>query len=41
MNQSFIKNQEITIEELVKQHISLLGENIKISRFQRFILGNY
>ena len=39
MDQSFIKQNEITVEELIKQHISLLGENIKIRRFQRFILG--
>nr|AZL88030.1 translation elongation factor Ts [Harveyella mirabilis] len=39
MNQIFIKNQEITIEELVKQHIVFFGENIKIKRFVRFILG--
>nr|YP_009296193.1 elongation factor Ts [Sebdenia flabellata]AOM65128.1 elongation factor Ts [Sebdenia flabellata] len=39
MNQPFIKNQELSIEDLVKQKISLLGENIKIRRFQRFILG--
>nr|YP_009394335.1 translation elongation factor Ts [Leptosiphonia brodiei]ARW62897.1 translation elongation factor Ts [Leptosiphonia brodiei] len=39
MDQSFIKDQNITIEELVKQHISLLGENIKIRRFERFLLG--
>nr|QCI07632.1 Translation elongation factor Ts [Nitophyllum punctatum] len=39
MDQSFIRDLEISIEELVKQHISLLGENIKIRRFSRFILG--
>lgn len=39
MNQAFIKKTEITVEELVKQHIALLGENIKIRRFERFILG--
>nr|YP_009392477.1 translation elongation factor Ts [Caloglossa monosticha]ARW61039.1 translation elongation factor Ts [Caloglossa monosticha] len=39
MNQSFIKNPEICVEDLVKQHIALLGENIKVRRFQRFILG--
>lgn len=39
MDQDFIKEQTITVEELVKQHISLLGENIKIRRFQRFLLG--
>nr|YP_009397228.1 translation elongation factor Ts [Thuretia quercifolia]ARW66414.1 translation elongation factor Ts [Thuretia quercifolia] len=39
MDQAFIKNHEISVEELIKQHISLLGENIKIRRFERFILG--
>nr|YP_009396804.1 translation elongation factor Ts [Ophidocladus simpliciusculus]ARW65990.1 translation elongation factor Ts [Ophidocladus simpliciusculus] len=39
MNQNFIKKTEMTVEELVKQHIVLLGENIKIRRFHRFILG--
>nr|YP_009399505.1 translation elongation factor Ts [Dictyomenia sonderi]ARW69111.1 translation elongation factor Ts [Dictyomenia sonderi] len=39
MDQNFIKNMEITIEELVKQHIALWGENIKIRRFERFLLG--
>lgn len=39
MNQSFIKNPDISVEDLVKQHIALLGENIKIRRFQRFVLG--
>nr|YP_009332934.1 elongation factor Ts [Membranoptera tenuis]AKL79190.1 elongation factor Ts [Membranoptera tenuis] len=39
MDQDFIKNTDISIEELVKQHIVLLGENIKIRRFQRFLLG--
>nr|ARW68703.1 translation elongation factor Ts [Palisada sp.] len=39
MDQNFIKQVEITVEELVKQHIALLGENIRIRRFERFILG--
>nr|YP_010851415.1 Translation elongation factor Ts [Echinothamnion hookeri]WGH14357.1 Translation elongation factor Ts [Echinothamnion hookeri] len=39
VDQSFIKKTEITIEELVKQHIALWGENIKIRRFERFLLG--
>nr|YP_009732395.1 translation elongation factor Ts [Gracilaria textorii]QHS70924.1 translation elongation factor Ts [Gracilaria textorii] len=37
--QSFIKDQNIIIEDLIKQHIALLGENIKVRRFQRFLLG--
>lgn len=39
MNQPFIKNPDISVEELVKQNIALLGENIRIRRFQRFLLG--
>ncbi len=39
MDQNFIKEQSVTVEELVKQHISLLGENIKVRRFTRFLLG--
>nr|QUE29823.1 tsf [Erythrotrichia carnea] len=40
VDQSFIKNQDITIEELIKQSIALLGENIQVARFQRFTLGS-
>nr|YP_010336954.1 elongation factor Ts [Madagascaria erythrocladioides]UNJ16539.1 elongation factor Ts [Madagascaria erythrocladioides] len=39
IDQPFIKDQDITIEELVKQNIALLGENIKVARFERFTLG--
>jgi elongation factor Ts len=39
MDQSFIRDSSITIEELVKQNISKLGENIQIRRFERFVLG--
>ncbi len=37
--QPYIRDQSITIEELVKQSIALLGENIQIRRFARFVLG--
>lgn len=40
MSQPFIKDNSISIEELIKQHIALLGENILIRRFERFILGD-
>lgn len=40
IDQLFIKDSSISIEDLIKQHISLLGENIKIRRFERFILGD-
>jgi elongation factor Ts len=35
----FIRDNNITIEELVKRNIALLGENIQIRRFERFNLG--
>jgi elongation factor Ts len=40
LEQDYIRNSDITVNELIKQTISLLGENIKIARFERFILGN-
>nr|QWK43637.1 elongation factor Ts [Desmarestia aculeata] len=40
LDQSFIRNPNITIDELVKEKISLFGENIKIKRFTRYTLGN-
>ncbi len=39
VDQPYIKDQNITVEELVKQAVSKLGENIQIRRFSRFILG--
>lgn len=39
VEQPFIKDQNITIEELVKRSVSELGENIQIRRFIRFNLG--
>ncbi len=35
LSQSFIKNPEITVEELIKEKINKLGENIKIIEFSR------
>lgn len=40
-DQPFIKNQDITIEELIKQTVAILGESIKVSRFTRYVLGQY
>ena len=39
LDQEFIKDNNINVEELVKQNIANLGENIKIARFVRFQLG--
>ena len=37
--QPYIKDQSITVEELVTNTIATLGENIQVRRFYRFILG--
>lgn len=34
-----IRDPYLTVEEYIKNHISLLGENIQVARFERFILG--
>lgn len=41
LSQPFIKNPNTTIKELLKEHIALLGENIRINRFTRFMLGDF
>ncbi|MBD3244518.1 MAG: elongation factor Ts [Candidatus Moranbacteria bacterium] len=38
LTQQFIKDPNITIEELINQHIAKLGENIKIGEFSRFAI---
>ncbi|CAM9735500.1 unnamed protein product [Ascophyllum nodosum] len=40
IDQPFIRDPNITLEELIKEKISLFGENIKIKRFTRYILGS-
>lgn len=37
--QPFIKDPDITIQDLIKQHIAKLGENIVVRRFVRYELG--
>jgi elongation factor Ts len=39
MNQLFVKDPSKTIEQLLKETIATLGENISIRRFARFVLG--
>ncbi len=39
MPQPYIRDQSITVEELVKQNVAQLGENIQVRRFTRFVLG--
>jgi elongation factor Ts len=39
LDQIFIRDASITIDELVKQNVAKLGENIQVRRFERFVLG--
>lgn len=38
MQQAFIKDEDLTIEEVVKSKIAKLGENIQVRRFTRYSL---
>ncbi|WP_373480562.1 translation elongation factor Ts [Geminocystis sp.] len=39
LSQPYIREQGITVEELITQQISKIGENIQVRRFNRFVLG--
>ena len=39
LEQEYIKDPNITVKEYIKQVVGILGENIKISRFTRYVLG--
>jgi len=39
LDQPYIKDQNISVEELIKQTVVQLGENIQVRRFVRFVLG--
>ena len=39
INQPFVKDNDQTIEDLLNNAITKLGENVKISRFARFAIG--
>ena len=39
LEQEYIRDPSITVDEYIKQVIGLLGENIKVTRFIRYILG--
>lgn len=39
LDQPYIKDQNISVEELIKQNVAQLGENIQVRRFVRFVLG--
>jgi len=39
LNQPFIKDEKMTIEQLLQELIAKTGENIRIKRFVRFVVG--
>jgi elongation factor Ts len=39
LDQEFIRDPNITVGQYIKQVIGILGENIKVARFTRFVLG--
>lgn len=39
LDQKCLRDNELTVEEYIKSFVSLLGENIKVSRFIKFVLG--
>ncbi|MDI6717847.1 MAG: translation elongation factor Ts [Patescibacteria group bacterium] len=38
LKQNFVKNESITVEELIKSAIAKIGENIKVEKFCRYEL---
>lgn len=39
LEQEYIRDPKITVNEYIKQLIGILGENIRVARFTRYILG--
>lgn len=39
LEQPFVKDQDRTVEELIKEKIAVIGENIQVRRFTRYVLG--
>ncbi|MCA9769786.1 translation elongation factor Ts [Candidatus Dependentiae bacterium] len=39
LNQTFVKNDQFTVDQVLKELIAKTGENIKIRRFSRFEIG--
>ena len=39
LSQPYIRDQNITVEELITQQVAKIGENIQVRRFTRFVLG--
>ena len=41
LNQSYIKDEDKTVEEVVKESIAKMGENIQVKRFARFAMESH
>lgn len=39
LNQDYIRDSEMTVEQLIKGVVAKLGENIQVGRFERIALG--
>ena len=39
INQPCLRDPQINVEDYIKNHVSLLGENIQIGKFKKFIVG--
>jgi elongation factor Ts len=39
LDQPFVKNQDLSVNDLLKEMITKVGENITVSRFVRYVLG--
>lgn len=39
LEQEYIRDPNITVNEYIKQVVGVLGENIRVTRFTRFVLG--
>lgn len=39
LSQPCIRDQNVSVEEFIKNHVSLLGENIQLTRFKKFVMG--
>lgn len=39
LEQPFVRDQEITVADLINQKVATIGENIQVRRFTRYVLG--
>lgn len=39
LEQTYIKDEDKTVDEFIKEKVATIGENIQVSRFSRFLIG--